>query len=154
MRQHHRFALAGIALAASLLIAACDSSPDAKSDTDAEVAAEVESTAPAMVDDTSEADRTVTEDGAPMAMEAPVKAPAKGPAGDPVRGPGGLEEKCLSRVAQETGARVIGTNRIEESQAAIEIYVNVEGAQAPWKCLGNRNGSISEVMYTGSEGEL
>lgn len=71
---------------------------------------------------------------------------------DPIRGPGGLEEKCKKAVARETGARVTGTNRIEESQAAIGVYLNVQGAQAPWLCLGYRDGSIAEVRYSGSEG--
>jgi hypothetical protein len=75
-------------------------------------------------------------------------------ASDHIRGPGGLEEKCHRAVAKATGARVIGTNRIEESQAATGIYVNVQGAQAPWMCLGYRNGTIGEVRYTGSEGAL
>lgn len=84
-------------------------------------------------------------------MEAPVKA-AAAPARDFIRGRGGLEEKCKARVARETGARVIGTNRIEESEAAIGIFVNVEGAEAPWRCLGYKDGTIGDVMYTGSEG--
>ena len=71
---------------------------------------------------------------------------------DYIRGPGGLEEKCHRAVARETGARVIGTNRIEESQAATGIYVNVQGAQAPWLCLGYRDGTIGEIRYSGREG--
>ena len=73
---------------------------------------------------------------------------------DIIRGAGGLEEKCLERVNQETGGNALGTNRISESEAAIEIYVNVDGATAPWKCLGWKDGTIAEVMFTGSEGDL
>jgi hypothetical protein len=73
---------------------------------------------------------------------------------DYIRGSGGLEQKCQRAVAKATGARVIGTNRIEESQAATAIYVNVQGANAPWMCLGYRNGTIGEVRFTGSEGAL
>lgn len=91
----------------------------------------------------------VTPDSAPM--EAPV-AQASQPK-DFIRGKGGLEEKCLKAVADQ-GTTVIGTNRIEESEAAIEIYVNVEGGAAPWRCLGYKDGSIGEVMFTGSEGAL
>lgn len=72
---------------------------------------------------------------------------------DFVRGPNGLEAKCLKAVAAQ-GTRVVGTNRIEESQAAIEIYVNVIGGQAPWRCLAYRDGTIGEVSYTGDEGAL
>lgn len=85
----------------------------------------------------------------PVAQAAPAK-----PSGDPIRGKGGLEEKCLARVAETVGGPVTGTNRIEESEAAIAIYVNVPGAQAPWRCLGYRDGTIGEVMFTGSEGAL
>lgn len=84
-------------------------------------------------------------------MEAPVKVAAT-PARDFIRGKGGLEEKCKARVAKEAEARVIGTNRIEESEAAIGIFINVEGAEAPWRCLGYKDGTIGDVMYTGSEG--
>ncbi|WP_159831783.1 hypothetical protein [Novosphingobium sp. TCA1] len=65
-----------------------------------------------------------------------------------------LEKKCYERVASVTGSKVAGTNRIEHSEAATAIYVNVKGAQAPWRCLGYRNGTIGDVMYTGSEGSL
>ncbi|MGQ7830988.1 hypothetical protein [Altererythrobacter sp. Z27] len=91
-------------------------------------------------------------------MLAPVEAPAKQPPQqalkDPIRSPGGLESKCLARINDMTGGGVIGTNRIEESEAAIAIYVNVSGAEAPWRCLGYRDGTIGEVMYTGSEGAM
>ncbi len=72
---------------------------------------------------------------------------------DMIRGKGGLEEKCLKAVADQ-GTIVIGTNRIEESEAAIAIYVNVEGGTAPWRCLGYKDGTIGEVMFTGDEGAL
>ncbi|WAT16959.1 hypothetical protein OZN62_08395 [Aurantiacibacter sp. MUD11] len=71
-----------------------------------------------------------------------------------IRGPNSLETRCADRVAAETGARVIGTNRIEESEAAIAIYVNVDGAAAPWRCLAYRDGTIGEVMFASSEGDL
>ena len=83
------------------------------------------------------------------AQEKPAKAAAA-----KIRGPGSLEEKCLARVNDVTGGGGIGTNRIEESEAAIEIYINVAGAEAPWRCLAYRDGTIGEVMYTGSEGAL
>ncbi len=91
----------------------------------------------------------------PIGENGPVDPPAPAQAKEvAVRGENGLEGKCAMRVARETGARVIGTNRIEESEAAIAIFVNVEGAQAPWRCLGYRDGTIGEVMYSGSEGAL
>lgn len=72
---------------------------------------------------------------------------------DPIRGKGGLEERCLKEVARQ-GTTVIGTNRIEESQTVIDIYVNVVDGQAPWRCRGNRDGKIESVEYSGSEGAL
>jgi hypothetical protein len=87
------------------------------------------------------------------AENAPVAAsPGKG-RDVAVRGAGGLEERCLRRLRDE-GLDVVGTNRIEESEAATEIYVNICDAEAPWRCLAYRNGTIAEVMYTGSEGAM
>ena len=85
---------------------------------------------------------------------AAAAAPAAKAATAKVRGPGGLEEKCLARVDEMTGGGASGVNRISESEAAIEIYINVAGAEAPWRCLAYRDGTIGEVMYTGSEGSL
>lgn len=90
---------------------------------------------------------------APTSAPAPAGTKAAVAKGDPIRGKGGLEERCLKEVARQ-GTTVIGTNRIEESQAAIEIYVNVAGGQAPWRCRGYRDGTIESVEYSGSEGDL
>lgn len=87
------------------------------------------------------------------APAAPVAKAVAAAGGDIIRRKGGLEDKCKAAVAKQ-GATVIGTNRIEESQAAIEIFVNVEGGTAPWRCLGNRDGTISAVEFTGDEGAL
>lgn len=107
-------------------------------------------------DTTAQSDIPATEAQSEPTMRPPVEAPAatKVTSGDPIRGKGGLEEQCLAQVAEVTRAPVRGTNRIEESEAAIEIYVNVDGAEAPWKCLAYRDGTIAEVTYTGSEGAL
>ncbi len=93
---------------------------------------------------------------APAQATAEAAAPSAKPARQQVavRGANGLEGRCAKKVASEVGARVIGTNRIEESEAAIAIYVNVDGAEAPWRCLAYRDGTVGEVMYTGSEGAM
>lgn len=88
------------------------------------------------------------------AMGAPVKQAVSKPLKDPIRSPGGLEDKCIAKVNAMTGGNAIGTNRIEESEAAIGIYVNVKGAEAPWRCLGYKDGTVTEPMYTGDEGAL
>ncbi|UOR15613.1 hypothetical protein [Qipengyuania aquimaris] len=91
-----------------------------------------------------------------MGENGPVASPvqAEAPREVPIRGANSLETRCADKVASTTGARVIGTNRIEESEAAIAIFVNVDGAEAPWRCLAYRDGTVGEVMYTGSEGAL
>nr|WP_298897880.1 hypothetical protein [uncultured Altererythrobacter sp.] len=91
----------------------------------------------------------VTEAAEATPMQSPVSPPT-----DPIRGPGGMEEKCLSRVNDTVGGGVIGTNRIEEAESGVMIYVNVQGATAPWQCFGSRDGTISEVYFGGSEGDL
>lgn len=84
---------------------------------------------------------------------AEASAPAK-PKQVAIRGPNSLETMCARKVGEVTGAPVIGTNRIEESEAAIAIYINIQGGEEPWRCLAYRDGTIGEVMYTGSEGAL
>ena len=64
------------------------------------------------------------------------------------------ESNCLAAVANEVGVGDVSTLRVEESEAAIGVYVNVPGAEQPWLCLANRDGSVVEVRYTGSEGSL
>ena len=126
-----------ITLAASALLAACGSDQPAEDAVEAAPAGEEMADAPV-------AEPTPAEASAPAAVAE----------ADAVRGPGGLEASCLARVTQETGGATTSTNRIEESEAAVEVYVNVEGAAAPWRCLGNRDGTIEEVSFTGSEGDL
>ena len=91
-----------------------------------------------------------------MGENGPVAAStqAADPAQVPIRGANSLETRCADKVAGTVGAPVLGTNRIDESEAAIAIYVNVQGAEAPWRCLAYRDGTIGEVKYTGSEGAL
>ncbi|CCA91593.1 hypothetical protein [Novosphingobium sp. PP1Y] len=89
----------------------------------------------------------------PVAVTEP-RIPAKPPVRDFARVPGGLEGKCLASVGEVTHAPVLGTRSIDGSGPTIKIYVNVQGAHAPWLCRGNRDGTIAGVMYTGSEGEL
>jgi hypothetical protein len=155
MRSFRLFLHSAIAAGLALSLTACgwndgaDPAPDANDSAMAPAAAEL--AAP----ETQEA--PLASPVAPPSQE-PTEAAASKPAERPkqvaIRGKGSLEEKCQARVGKETGARVIGTNRIEESEAAIEIYVNIDGAEAPWKCLAWRDGTIAEVMYTGSEGAL
>lgn len=90
-----------------------------------------------------------------MGENGPAPAPAPVQAlKDPIRSPGGMESKCLARVNEMTGGGVIGTRMIEEAESGVMIYVNVQGAEAPWQCFGSRDGTLGEVYYGGSEGDL
>lgn len=93
------------------------------------------------------------DENAGMNENAPISPAAPLAAKDFIRGKGGVEDKCKVAVAKQ-GATVIGTNRIEESEAAVEIYVNVEGGVAPWRCLGYRDGTIGAAEFMGDEGAL
>lgn len=138
----NRLATAAITIVFSVTLAACGS---AETSTPADEAATDGGTEGGATEDGDAGSVSTADDTASVAKQA--RAPA-----DPIRGPGGMEETCLARVAAETGATVGGLNHIEESEAAIEIYVNVDGADAPWKCHGYADGTIDEVTYTGSEG--
>ena len=109
-------------------------------------------------DDASSSDDTASAEDATTATAQvdPARSPATAnvPAGDPIRGPGGLEEKCLARVNEQVGGTVVGTNRIEEAESGVMIYINVEGATAPWQCFGYRDGTIEEIFFGGDEGAL
>jgi hypothetical protein len=144
-----RAILAGV-LPLAMLVSACGSGNDAPAATD-QAAATANPAQGAPQDPAANA----TADGA-AATSAPTPAPetksASKPKDIPVRGPNGLEDKCLARVKQEMGGKQTSTNRIDESQAATDIYVNVDGVEAPWRCRIYRDGTIDGLMYTGSEG--
>lgn len=93
------------------------------------------------------------DENASMAETTPAPLVKADPAKDMIRSKGGLEDKCKAAVAGQ-GTRVIGTNRIEESEAAVEVFVNVEGGSAPWRCVAHRDGTIGAVEFTGDEGAL
>ena len=92
--------------------------------------------------------------GEAVPMEMPVRETAAPKLKDPIRSPGGMETQCLARVNEMTGGNVIGSRRIDEAESGVMIYVNVDGAEAPWQCFGSRDGVISEVYYGGDEGAL
>lgn len=81
----------------------------------------------------------------PVALQSPVAATPSSDDG---------EAACYEQVAETTGAEVIGTDRVETSEAGTAIYVNIEGAEAPWQCIVWEDGTVAGVMYTGDEGAL
>jgi hypothetical protein len=97
--------------------------------------------------------------GAITLVSVPSKGPgavvaAAAPKGDLIRGKGGLEERCLAEVRRITNAPVNGVNRIAEQGSKADVFVNVEGAQAPWVCHGTSDGKLLSAEYSGSEGAL
>lgn len=65
-----------------------------------------------------------------------------------------LEGKCFAEVEKVTGASVTATLSKDFSQAGTMFKFRVEGAQAPWQCIGYSNGTVGGVMYTGDEGAM
>lgn len=65
-----------------------------------------------------------------------------------------LEGKCFAEVEKVTGASVTATLSKDFSQAGTMFRFRVDGAEAPWQCIGYSNGTIGGVMYTGDEGAM
>ena len=61
---------------------------------------------------------------------------------------------CLAAVANEVQNPSVSLIRtdVSEGDGLTNVYVNVPGAQAPWLCWATAQGSVVEVMYSGSEG--
>lgn len=76
----------------------------------------------------------------------------------PTRAPGGpnmaAEDICVKAVQQQTNADGVAVINSEFSQAATLVMIGFPAAQAPWRCLVAQDGSVTEVVYTGSEGRL
>ena len=63
---------------------------------------------------------------------------------------------CRAAIAKKMNrsASDVAVFDVAESQAGITVQATVAGAEAPWRCQTNRSGRVSNVMYTGSEGNL
>lgn len=142
--------LVGLSLAASACGAGGDERPLVPPSEDASADASVDTASMAIASEA--ATQPFEASSPPPVVMAEARIPAAPPVRQLVRGMEDLEGKCLARVGALTSATVLGTRRIDEAADAIEIYVNVEGAQAPWLCRGNRDGSIVRVMNTDGEG--
>jgi hypothetical protein len=100
---------------------------------------------------------TATEDAAEAAEAPPADSGTAAEEAATADGTSGsIEANCLAAVASEVGVPVgeVSIMGVEESEAAISVQIQVPEAIAPWQCLANRDGSVEEVMFTGSEGEL
>lgn len=91
-------------------------------------------------------------------MQSPVARPKKDAAGSLSSGQNtaanSLERTCRAAVEKTTGAKVLNTISSEFSEAGTLFRFTVEGADAPWQCIGYSNGMVDGVMYTGDEGRL
>jgi uncharacterized lipoprotein YajG len=61
------------------------------------------------------------------------------------------EANCLAAVANQTGTGDVSTISVTPSEAGTSVMVQVAGAEAPWNCVANADGSVADVYYT-SEG--
>jgi hypothetical protein len=65
-------------------------------------------------------------------------------------------QACVSAIARQTGnatADVAVFNYLF-SEAGTQVEATVAGATAPWRCLASNDGTVQQVMFTGSEGAL
>jgi len=58
------------------------------------------------------------------------------------------EANCLAAVANTTGGAAVSTISVTPSQAGTSVMVQVAGAEAPWNCVANADGTVAEVYYT------
>lgn len=63
---------------------------------------------------------------------------------------------CVNAIAGKTGTRTsdVAVFNYLYSEAGTRVEATVAGAQAPWSCLAANDGTVEEVMYSGSEGSL
>lgn len=63
---------------------------------------------------------------------------------------------CVDAIASQTGnsAADVAVFDYLYSEAGTRIQATIPGAEAPWSCLAANDGTIEQVMYTGSEGYL
>jgi hypothetical protein len=65
-------------------------------------------------------------------------------------------QACVSAIARQTGNRTADVSVFNYvfSEAGTQIEATIPGATAPWRCLAANDGTVEEVMFTGSEGFL
>jgi hypothetical protein len=65
-------------------------------------------------------------------------------------------QACVSAIARETGNRTADVSVFNYlfSEAGTQVEATIPGANAPWRCLAANDGTVDEVMFTGSEGSL
>jgi glutamine synthetase len=65
-------------------------------------------------------------------------------------------QACVSAIASQTGNRTadVSVFKYVFSEAATQVEATIPGATAPWRCLSANDGTVEEVIFTGSEGSL
>jgi hypothetical protein len=65
-------------------------------------------------------------------------------------------QACVSAIASQTGNKTADVSVFKYlfSEAGTQIEATIPGATAPWRCLAANDGTVEEVMFTGSEGFL
>lgn len=65
-------------------------------------------------------------------------------------------QACVSAIARQTGNRTADVSVFNYlfSEAGTQVEATIPGATAPWSCLASNDGTVQQVMFTGSEGSL
>jgi hypothetical protein len=65
-------------------------------------------------------------------------------------------QACVAAIAGQTGnpTSSVSVFKYVFSEAGTQVEASVPGATAPWRCLSANDGTVEEVMFTGSEGSL
>lgn len=65
-------------------------------------------------------------------------------------------QACVGAIARQTGNRTADVSVFNYlfSEAGTQVEATIPGATAPWRCLASNDGTVEEVMFTGSEGSL
>jgi hypothetical protein len=71
--------------------------------------------------------------------------------------PNGVEVRaCRAAIARAANISVddVAVYDAPGSEAGTRVMATIAGATDPWTCLSDRNGNVSDVRFTGSEGFL
>lgn len=74
-----------------------------------------------------------------------------------VSDPDGVEVRaCRAAIADAANISVddVSVYDAPGSEAGTRVMATIAGATEPWTCLSDRNGNVSDVRFTGSEGYL
>lgn len=64
----------------------------------------------------------------------------------PIQSP--IETACIEAVATETGVSGLSVISSTPSEAGTNVMIEVDGAEAPWSCVVDTDGTIVNVFYT------